>query len=62
MQTREPVRVVADGREAPALLVTFQCPRCFTTVVADAYRGPLTCHGTVLKRHPARFMTPVLLP
>lgn len=33
------VRVLVDGREAPALWVRVRCPKCNVAEIADAYRG-----------------------
>lgn len=37
------MRIVPDGRAAPALLVDYCCPRCKNLALLDAYDGPPTC-------------------
>jgi hypothetical protein len=55
-------RVVGKSREAPELLVSFQCPRsdCSHSEVLDAYKGVPSCTGAK-KPHPPVFMDAMFL-
>lgn len=53
--------VTPDGREAPVLLLTFECPRCRRRTEQDAYKGPVSCSGISRIAHTKTFMTPLVM-